>query len=352
MAQTVDPVSLQPAGPPREVLDPVDYAAGSGYPAISFGSDLVAYWDGSAVATQLAWFDRKGNPLPQLPTPVNAHRVAISPDGRRVAFTQASGEATEGRSQVWVMDLDGTVTRWSFAPDNATAPIWSHDGSWLLFTGSTRGRDAIEIFRRALSGPAREESIGKFRVDGGSNNAGNYYATDTTEDMRTILASVTNPATGRDIVAVSAGSEQVTPVVNELGTDIQARFSPDGKQIAYASNLNNGPMEIYVEPFPRTGERWPISSGGGSQPAWRRDGKELFFLAPDGMMMASDMTPGAAPSGRPAKKLFSTRARQTYPPYPFVYDVTFDGQRFLIDSVVPGTGPTISVVVNWSPVPR
>src|SRR5205085_2068019 len=106
--------------------------------------------------------------------------------------------------------------------------------------------------------------------------------------------------------------------------------------------------EIFVEPFPPSGPRWQVSTDGGSQPIWRRDGKELFFVAPDRKLMAVEITPGATTFTRGMPHaLFETRMRPTYAPYPVNYDVTSDGQRFLMDSVRPDTGPNISLVMNW-----
>lgn len=155
-------------------------------------------------------------------------------------------------------------------------------------------------------------------------------------------------ATGRDIVAFAVGNDGVTAIVQTTASEIQARFSPDNRWIAYASN-ETGRWEVFVETCPPSGPRWQVSTHGGSQPVWRRDGKELFFVAPDGKLMVASVTPGPTFVRRNPRALFQTRMRPTYAPYPFNYDVTSDGQRFLIDSVRPGTGPTISVIVNWTP---
>ena len=161
------------------------------------------------------------------------------------------------------------------------------------------------------------------------------------------MISISGETTGRDIWAFSFDTDRVTPVVQSTAYEIQGRFSPDGRWIAYASN-ETGRWEVFVETFPPSGSRWQLSTDGGSQPIWRRDGKELFFLAPDRKLMAVPVTSGATFIRGSPHALFETRMRPTYAPYPVNYDVTSDGQRFLIDSVRPDTGPTISIVVNWT----
>jgi len=126
------------------------------------------------------------------------------------------------------------------------------------------------------------------------------------------------------------------------------QFSPDGKWVAYASN-ESGKWEIYVTSFPYAHGRWQISSGGGEQPRWRGDGKELFFLSSDFKLMATPVTTGTNfDAGAPAA-LFQTAPRQPVLVYDlFVYDVSRDGQRFLINIPVrqPDTQP-MSVILNW-----
>lgn len=162
------------------------------------------------------------------------------------------------------------------------------------------------------------------------------------------MFSGARPATGWDLFAAEIDTGQATPLRETAAFEIQPRLSPDDRWLSYASN-ETGRWEVFVEPFPPSGARWQISSDGGSQPLWRRDGAELFFLAPDAKLMSATVTAGAGFSYTPPKALFQTRIRPTYAPYPVNYDVSPDGQRFLIEGVRPGSGPTISVVTNWSP---
>ena len=339
MAQRVDSRSFKPIGTPREILDQARSAIGSGYPPASVsGNGLLAYWDGTTVSTAPEWFDRKGNPLSTLPAPSQTHVFAISPDGRRVAFTRQDG--------IWLMESTGATSRFSFTKAGATGPLWSPDGQNILFTSMSSGM--LALFRRPFNGAEQERLVGT--VPGSrtvGTGVGNYRATDWSRDGRTALISISGDATGRDVVAFSFDTGRVTPLVQSAAYEIQGRFSPDNRWMAYASN-ETGRWEVFVETYPPSGPRWQVSTDGGSQPVWRRDGKELYFLAPDRKLMAVSVTPGATFTRDIPRALFETRLRPTYAPYPVNYDVTADGQQFLIDAVRPNTGPNISLVLNWT----
>ena len=342
MAQAIDSRSFKPIGAATEWLDSVRYAAGSGYPPVSASGGVLAYWDGTTVSTAPAWFDRQGNPLPALPSPSQTHTVAIAPDGRQVAFLRSAAGAS---NDIWLMDSAGATARFSFTAGGATGPIWSRDGREMLFTSIEKG--SIALFRRPTSGTERERLVGLI-PDTEGTALGNYRATDWSADRRTALVSTRGATSDRDIAAFSLETGRATPLFHSTAYEIQGRFSPDNRWIAYASN-ETGRWEVFVESFPPSGSRWQVSTDGGSQPIWRSDGCELFFLAPDRRLMSVAVTPGVTFVRGMPRALFETQMRPTYPPYPVNYDVTRDGQRFLMDAVLPGTGPNISIVVNGIP---
>jgi hypothetical protein len=162
------------------------------------------------------------------------------------------------------------------------------------------------------------------------------------------------PETKADIWRMAIGSpgEQPQPFLQSAFNEHHARLSPDVRWVAYASD-ESGRDEVYVRPFPSGDGQWQISSAGGTDPRWRGDGKELFFIEADGNMMAASVsadTDGARLEFRPAspRQLFDTRVRALSPTVPFwSYDVTPDGTRFLVASPV-DSSPTLNVVVNWT----
>ena len=341
MAQAVDR-SWKPVGTARQIMDDVRYAAGSGFPPVSISADgLLAYWDGTTVSTAWGWFDRQGKPIPAVPVPTDAYAVRIAPDDGRVAFARAPRDGSE--LQLWFLESDGGESRFTFARFGANSPVWSTDGREILFTSFVDGVTAV--FRRPTSGREQERLIAK--LPGTEQGALGERLEDWSRDRRHALVTLAAPATGRDILLISVDTGQIAPLVQTPASEIQARFSPDGRWVAYASD-ETGRWEVFVDPFPVSGARSQVSRNGGSQPIWRRDGKELFFLAPDGKLMSAAVMTGATFSRDTPRPLFQTRMRPTYPPYPVDYDVTSDAQRFLISAVRPDTGPVISIVTNWS----
>ena len=351
LAQPIDPRSFTLNGAARELFDDVRYAPGSGFPPVSVSANgLLAYWDGTTVSTELEWFDRQGNRISTRPVPAETHVFAISPDSRQIAYNHSG--VTASPVSIWLMDAVGATSRFSFTASGATMPIWSADGRTIFFT-SIAADGRTTLLRRPASSGEKEQILGTIPLSGGEplvrqlGGPGNYFATDWSRDGRTALVSLSGQSTGRDVYAFSVDTGRATPLFQSPAYEIQARFSPDNRWIAYASN-ETGRWEVFVEPYPQSGSRWQVSTDGGSEPVWRRDGKELFFLAPDGKLMVVSVSPGETFVRGTPHALFETRMRPTYGPYPVSYDVTADGQQFLIDSVRADTGPTISVVLNWT----
>ena len=144
-----------------------------------------------------------------------------------------------------------------------------------------------------------------------------------------------------------SGDRQPFPLLQTEFNEQQAQFSPDGKWIVYTSDESGAP-EVYAQTFPTTGSKWRVSTGGGCQPKWRRDGKELFYIAADRKLMAVDVMLGATFEAGVPKALFGTRIF-SLTDFRNHYVATADGQRFLISSTIEETDANpMSIVVNWS----
>jgi Tol biopolymer transport system component len=249
------------------------------------------------------------------------------------------GRASTSGPDLWLRALDRDVEQRFTADSRVLEPTWSPRGDRIAF-GS--GSDLLE--KRADG-----SGMAQVLVEGGTAKS----PTDWSRDGRYLVFTDQGAKTSMDVwfLARDSPGQKPVPFLQSASNEHYARLSPDSRWMAYASD-ESGRDEVYVRSFPSGDGQWQISSGGGTEPRWRGDGKELFFIAADGNMMAapvsSDST-GAKPMFQPAtsQRLFDAYAR---PPngYIWTYDVTSDGTRFLLASPVDASAPPLNVKVNWA----
>jgi serine/threonine protein kinase len=344
--------------PPKMLGDPVLVASGispnaavSNAPFTASANGTILYRGGDVWAkTQLAWFDRQGKTLATVGSIESDVSVTLSPDGTHAAvggiagndFRSATGEPS---INLWNIDLSrGIRTRVTVNPNISDEnPTWSPDGRYLAFA-SHRESDRAEIFKKAASGAGQEQIV--------FSGAGNEHPIDWSSDGKFILVQFNGNQLDIAAVPVSGSNEKPIPYITSSTDDGQAQFSPDGRWVAYTSG-ESGRSEVYIRPFPNGDTKWQISSDGGSEPRWRGDGKELFYLTPDGTLMAVGLKTSTSFEAAPPVTLFKTKTL----PIPLgawggaaQYDVSNDGSRFLINTiVVPSTPSNLYVIVNWNP---
>jgi len=280
------------------------------------------------------WFDRNGKPAGTIGKPAWYNNVQLSPDGRRVAADQTD---QDGRNvDIWVQDpARGATTRLTFDPALDMTPVWRPDGKQIVIS-SNRTLN-FHLYLKNADGSGSEEEI----ADGGGTQ---FNAMDWSRDGKYILVR------GANVLWYLAWPERVAkPLVQAKGVVRSAQFSPDGRWMAYASN-ETGRIEIYVSPFPGGNGKWQVSTAGGQEPRWRPDGKELFYLSPDGKMMAVPVATGASFEAGSPVALFQTHRRQPISSQDlFSYDVSADGKRFLIATKLDeGNAAPLSVLLNWA----
>jgi Tol biopolymer transport system component len=327
-------------GEPVPVASPVDSdGASSGGFSVSQNGTL-AYRTGASERRQLMWFDRAGTSLNAAAEPddSNLNFPELSPDGHRVAVART----VQNNQDVWIIDLvRGGATRFTTDPSEDNYPLWSPDGKWIAFASSRNGPN--DIFRAMSESPGSEEIFWKTPNPKGPH--------DWSRDGRFLLYGEISARTGFDLWAVQqTGQERKAfAVVNTAATEMMAQLSPDGRWLAYQSD-ESGKPEIYIHPFPEPGGKWPVSTNGGVQPRWSANGKELYFIAPDGKMMSAKIdTSGVTPERGTPLALFRTRIVGGATVNKQEYAVSRDG-RFLIN--VPAgesSTPPISLILNWKP---
>lgn len=291
-----------------------------------------------APSTQLTWFDRSGKALGTVSARSQNGLLhpRLSPDGRRIAVYRAVQQDTD----VWLLD-GARTTRFTFGANLEQYPVWSPDGNRILFSSLQKG--TLDLYQKQASGAGREELL--------LESPQNESPLDLTFDGRFLLYGVNDAGAGQNIwVLPMTGDRKPFAFLSSSFSERAGQFAPDGRSVAYQSD-ESGRYEIYVRPFPGPGGRWQVSDAGGISPRWGPDGNELFYIAPDGTLMAAPIVVNetAVEPGIPAA-LFRTRIvfggaspvgvlRQ--------YDVAPDG-RFLINVMADEAAP-ITVVQNWAP---
>ncbi len=321
--------SLEPAG------DALPLAHGVATTAINFWraasaarAPVLAYVAGASSQRQYVWRDRQGKVLG---TAGEAGAVAmISPDGKRLLGDHPGGG-------LWVLDFATALsTRVTLGQGNN--PIWSPDGKSIAYFNGEG------IVRKPANGAGAEDVLLK-------TNAFSVPKS-WSPDGRYIIYAQIDPGTGADLFAFPLeGDRKPIALASSSANEDQGQFSPDGHWVAYTSN-ESGLSEIYVIPFPPTpgGGRWMVSRGGGVQARWRRDGKELFYIAPDWTMMAVPVsTIPVFQSGTPQPLFESEMVDTSIRTGPISWDIAPDGKRFLIVSDNSEETSSLNVILNWRP---
>jgi Tol biopolymer transport system component len=276
--------------------------------------------------------DRTGKELESLDLPGGYLNFRLSPDERKVAIDRR----VESNTDIWVVDLVRHPTsRLTSDPATDNLPIWSPDGSRVLFPSN---RDSgFDLYVKAATGAGHEELLIKLGTPTG-------FATDWSRDGRFILYQIPGTNTGQDLwVSPQFGDRKPYPYLQTQFNDQDGRFSPDGRWIAYVSD-ESGINEVYVQAFPLSGEKQQISSGGGSQPQWRKDGSELLYVAANRNLMAVPVNLSGVFQAGAAKALFPVTV--SFPGI-WSYALSGDGQRVLMNKMVGELHP-ITVVLNWT----
>jgi serine/threonine-protein kinase len=330
-----DPKRLEVRGTPHQVVpDVVTTASGSNAFGLAIDGTLV-YLSGKLTANPLrtlVWVDRNGVEEP-LGAPARGYvHPRLSPDGTRVIV-----ESQDAERDIWLWDLvRKRLTRLTLDPESEGNPIWAPDGERVFFSSQRSG--VFNLFSiPADSGPPE-------RLLPSSTH--NYPTSVTPDGRRLVYTDVMKT----EVMMLSLDNGRVTPLVQTPFAERNGDISPDGRWLAYESN-ESGQSEIYVRPFPNVNsERWPVSTRGGTRVRWARNSRELFYVAPPGALMSVRVERAALWTAGEPVKLFEGRYYYGMPPIlgP-TYDVSLDGQRFLMIKPTADMPAPASIVVvqNW-----
>jgi Tol biopolymer transport system component/predicted Ser/Thr protein kinase len=334
LSQTFDPTGLRLSGEPVPVAEQVGNILAYGLYSTS-NNGILAYRT-RAQDFQLTWLDRQGKTMSRVSEPGAYESFAVSPDGTRAVVSRTNAFQGTTASNLWLLDLArGTNKRFTSSVGRNDHPVWSPDGSGIVFVSSREGgaTSNLNLYQKLASG--NEDETALFR----SGEA--KIPTSWSRDGRFLLYTVADPKTKNDIWVLSMdGDHRRTRLLGTEFSESQAQFSPDSRWIAYTSDAS-GRDEVYVRGFPEAGEDFVVSRGGGHSPRWRGDGKELYYISLDGKMMAVEVASGRLFQPGTPKPLF--QASGALPEW----NVTADGQRFLFAVPVEQTQAPFTVVSNW-----
>jgi serine/threonine protein kinase len=291
VTQPFDLRQLVLTGEPQTLSDEVLYfpTVDRAVFSVSGGRVLVTQTGKGAALSQLTWFERGGKPVGTVGSPGSYKNLRLSPDGRRVVVDQTE---QDGRNiDIWIFEPAlGAKMRLTFDPSAHQTPVWSPDGRQILFTANRKL--SMRFYVKNADGSGSETEVAGFD----SLSQANVW--DWSRDSKYVLLR-----NGKELWYLTWPEHVAKPLLQAKWTVRNAQFSPDGRWMAYASN-ETGNMEVYVSSFPSGNSKWQVSSAGGQEPRWRQDGKELFYVSPDGKLMAVSVTTGATFESRYPVVLF------------------------------------------------
>jgi eukaryotic-like serine/threonine-protein kinase len=342
LAQAFDANRLEVRENPVSVANDVglNSVTNQGLFSVSNSGTLV-FFAGAVGQSELVWVDRAGRRIGEAGPRGIFNSLSLSPDATSVVYDQA-----EPRNRIlglWQLDFArGVPSRLTFHPSHNMFPLWSPDGTRIVF--SSLREPPPQLYEVKANGAGTEKLL--LKTDFPTNPSG------WSSDGRLLFYGTMHPQTGGDIWALPlvGGKPEPYPVVHTAADEHYGTPSPDGRWLAYISN-ETGPYEVYVEAFPATGFRRQVSTLGGFGPQWRRDGKELFYRAPNQTLMAVDVKSNPTTvEFSPPKALFPTRIKwMEIQAVGRHYAAAPDGQRFLMISATDeAQSSPITVMLNWT----
>jgi eukaryotic-like serine/threonine-protein kinase len=338
LSQRFDSHTWQVVGEPSPIAEGVDFWSDARVGMFSTSSDgAVVYRPAGSPDTQVAWVGRDGGTLASVGRPQAYGQLALSPDAKRAAVELRDAD---GHYDIWLLELArGLSTRVTADAADDRDPVWSPDGSALIFNSNRTG--VTKLFRKDLAGDRPETPLFETKES--------LYPESWTPDGKAIVY-VGEAAKSRVGFVWSLDRSAAPQPILRTGYSIdELQVSPDGRLLAYIS-AESGRYEVYLQPFRRPGEKVRVSTDGGGEPKWRGDGKEQFYVAPNRKLMAVQIVSGSELAVGLPQPLFELG---NLDPVLDEYAPSHDGQRFLVKrSAAPVANVPIQLVLNWRVGPR
>jgi eukaryotic-like serine/threonine-protein kinase len=335
VAQSFNPSSIKTTGEPVPLAERVGTNS-VGLALFSVSREGTLVYRTGEVGTRMVWMDRAGKELETVGDPAESRNPALSPKGDRLAYDLSDPRG--GRADIWIRDLTrGVSSRFTFGATDEIAPVWSPDGTRIVFSDNRSG--TFDLYEKAANGQGDEKLL--------MHSDEVKIASDWSPDGRYIAYVNQSKDTGFDIfILPTFGDRKPIPFVKTSFNEFWPVFSPDGRYIAYQSN-ESGRQEVYVQNFPGPGGKWQVSTTGGVEPKWRADGKEIVYRAPDQNLMAVEVKAGDSFQAGVPKPLFPARTAPGIARNRYV--AARDDQQFLIVAPIKRESMTpTTVVLNWA----
>ena len=346
LAQPFDPKKGRLHGVALEIASEVAVESDGAVAFAASTAGVLAYTRrGRLPSRELVWVDRVGR---RLGAPIAADHYAdfsLSPDGRVIALQRLAPDLDPPAPDLWTLDLTrGVRSRVTDNPGNDEGAVWAPDSRRFAYARHDGPRKPADLYLKDLSEPDKDQPL---LVD----DAGSKHPFDFSPDGRRLLYGRFPTKDSRQDIWVLALDRDghAFPWLATKFNEAEARFSPDGRWIAYESD-ETGRTEIFVRSFDKPlGIRIQMSANGGTRPQWRRDGREMYYVGADYQLMAVSVRIGATLEADAPRSLFELRRLEPLPKWPTPYAAAADGQRFLIGAVTDeGSGSPIGIVLNWT----
>jgi len=336
-----DTSSAKVSGSPTVVATAVGFQPSTYWAAfaVSRTGTVIYNTEVGAAESGLTWIDRSGKEVGRIGVPAVMANPTLSPDGSRLVVDISDEKANN--VDIWIESTTGSGnSRFTFDPSEEVTGVWSRDGNMLAYRSAIGG--GISLYLKKATGLEREKeryAVPKSTMDDLLPNSWSL------NDQQILCTRQTSNGEYLELIAVAGG--EPSRFLTSKGSESNGQISPDGKWVAYASD-ESGNWEIYVTSFPSAAGKWQVSRGGGTEPRWRGDGGEIFYIGPTGMLTAVSVNAaGEFVTGTPAP-LFQIRGRAPISSTDvFTYDVAKDGKRFLVNRYVkPEHVPPLTILLQ------